>query len=240
MCLPQGVDKMNACSQCAVRESAICHALSGDQLDDLSRLGRRQSLKRGQALQWQGDESLLVGNVIGGALKLCASTPEGREQTLGILLQSDFIGRPFGKTAMLSVVALTDSEVCTFARSSFDAFTRHHPALEHGLLERTLSDLDRAREWMMLLARKTAGERIAIFLLNMAERSADAEEEDRASEFELPVSRQDIADLLGLTIETVSRQLTLLRDAGVISTPGRRTIQVNDFSALEARTGESF
>lgn len=229
---------MNACMQCAVRDEAICHSLPVEKLTELNRLGRQHSVKRGQSLVWQGEESLLVGNVLEGALKLSISTVEGRDQTLGIMLPSDFMGRPFGATSMHSVIALTDAKVCTFARSAFDTFAQAHPPLEHSLLERTLTDLDRARQWMMLLARKSAGERVAIFLLDMARRhkSADC---DGPVHFELPLSRQDIADLLGLTIETVSRQITRLREDGIIATPGRRAIEILDRDRLEACTHEA-
>ena len=196
---------MNACTQCAVREKAICHSLSDDKLAVLNRLGRHQTVKRGQALVWQGDESVLVGNVLEGALKISASTIDGRDQTLGVMLPSDFIGRPFGATSQHSVVALTDARVCTFARSAFDGFVRQDPALGHDLLERTLTELDRAREWMLLLGRKSAGERVAIFLLDMAGRTADRPEPGEPVRFELSLSRQDIADLLGLTIETEAK-----------------------------------
>jgi CRP/FNR family transcriptional regulator len=203
-------------------------------------MGRHQTLKRGQTMLWEGDDSLLVGNVIEGVLKLSVSTVDGREQTLGLLFPSDFIGRPFGPTTNHSVVALTDAEVCTFRRTGFDEFARRHPDLEHGLLQRTLTELDRTRQWMALLGRKSATARVASFLLEMAGRARclDAAEQESGACFELPLSRQDIADLLGLTIETVSRQITSLRDEGIIATPTRRTIDILDRERLVERAGE--
>lgn len=230
---------MNACAQCSVREQAICHSLSAEKLDQLNRIGRRQTVKKGQALLWQGDEALLVGNVLEGTLKLSASNADGRDHTLGIMLAGDFIGRPFGDTSAHSVIALTDARVCTFSRSAFDAFARENPPLEHGLLERTLTELDRTRQWMMLLGRKNAIERVALFLIEMSKRSSKADGSGASLKFDLPVSRQDMANLLGLTIETVSRQITRLRDDGIIATPGRRAIVILDYGALEACTAES-
>lgn len=229
---------VNACSDCAVRDLAICHALTDEKLSELGRHGRRQKISRGQTLLWEGDDSLLVGNVIDGVLKLSTSTWDGREQTLGIVYSSDFIGRPFGTTSNQSVTAMTDAQVCTFPRSDFDAFARENPGLEHKLLERTLMDLDHARAWMLLLGKKSATERIATFLLEMADRLPTSEGEHPGSiQFELPFGRQDIADLLGLTIETVSRQITGLREAGIVATPGKRSIEVLDREALEESTG---
>jgi CRP/FNR family transcriptional regulator len=233
---------MSTCTECSVREAAICQSLSPDELDALNRLGRQRTIERGQALLWQGDESVVVGNVIEGVLKLSASTADGRDQTLGIMFPSDFIGRPFGPTTDHSVVALTDARICTFPRSAFDEFARQHPTLEHKLLRRTLTELDRTRHWMLLLGRKSANERVAAFLLEMCMRLSppckpDAEAD--TTRFELPFGRKDIGDLLGLTIETVSRQITRLRDEGVIDTPNRRSIVVLDMEALEACAGEA-
>lgn len=202
-----------------------------DELKDLNSLSHHVRVRQGQALAWQGDESVLVGNVIDGVLKLSFATEDGREQTLGVMFPSDFIGRPFGPQTSHSIIALTDANVCTFRRSAFDDFARGHPDLEHKLLKRTLKELDRTRQWMFLLGRKSAYERIASFLLEMSRRLAGPE---AAPEFELPFSRQEIADLLGLTIETVSRQFRILRDEGLVETFARRGVRILDLSRLEA------
>ncbi|SFG17851.1 CRP/FNR family transcriptional regulator, anaerobic regulatory protein [Novosphingobium sp. CF614] len=228
---------MDACAHCAVRESAICHSLSDDKLEELSRFGRRQNVRRGQTLMWEDEESLLVGNVIDGVLKLSASSRNGCDQTLGIAYPSDFIGRPFGRRSYQSVTALTDAQVCTFTRADFDAVAQRNPGLEHKLLQRTLADLDHARQWMVLLGQKSAVERVATFLLEMGSRLGQAGDDDGARgpiEFELPFGRQDIAEVLGLTIETVSRQITKLRGEGLIDTPTKRKVVIRDREALEA------
>lgn len=228
---------MNACTTCAVRERAICQSLCASDLEAMSHMGRRHTVASGDTLMWQGDEEMVVGNVIDGVLKLTASTSDGREQTLGIVYPSDFIGQPFGRTSSHSVVALSDAKVCTFPRSAFDRFAEDHPDLEHKLLQRTLTELDRSRQWMVLLGRKSAAERLAAFLLDMADRLG-AEDAQGNIRFELPFGRQDIADLLGLTIETVSRQLTRLREDRVIATPDRRGIVVLDREWLIDSAGE--
>jgi CRP/FNR family transcriptional regulator, anaerobic regulatory protein len=228
---------MAACTNCSVRERAICQSLSADDLDAMSQMGRRHTVACGETLMWQGDEEMVVGNVIEGVLKLTASTADGRDQTLGILYPSDFIGRPFGRRSNHSVVALSEAKVCTFPRSAFDRFAEEHPDLEHGLLQRTLTELDRSRDWLVLLGRKSASERLAAFLLDIADRLGEADEQGHIR-FELPFGRQDIADLLGLTIETVSRQITKLRDDDVIGIPDRRGIIVLDRQWLVDSAGE--
>lgn len=233
---------MSSCLDCVVRNRAICSALAPDEVEALNRAGRRHAIKRGQVLIWEGDESLLVANVIEGVLKLSTNTADGREQIVGVVYPSDFIGRPFGRNTQHTVTALTDARLCSFTRSAFDSFARRHPELEHKLLERTLSELDRARSWMLLLGRKSAGEKVSSLLLEMSRRLADTsacQATEELSRFDLPVDRQQMADLLGLTIETVSRQITRLRQADVIDTPDRRAIVIKDRNALVACSGEA-
>jgi CRP/FNR family transcriptional regulator len=191
-------------------------------------------------LLWEGEEAPVVANVISGVLKLSVSTAEGQEQIVGVVYPSDFIGRPFGKESPFSVTALSDAEVCLFARSAFDAFAREHPDLQHRLLQRTLDELDRARQWMLLLGRKTASERIATLLIEISERlgeSGCAPIAPFLDRFELPMDRQQMGDILGLTIETVSRQLTKLKQGNLIDLPDRRTVFIRDRKRLEHIAG---
>ena len=227
--------------QCLVRNRAICSSLGSSELEVLNQIGRRQLVRRGQVLIWEGDESLLVANVIEGMLKLSTSTADGREQIVGVVYPSDFIGRPFGNNSQHTVTALTDARVCTFTRRAFDGFARQHPELEHKLLERTLVELDRARNWMLLLGRKSASEKVGSLLLEMSRRLADGScsgTDAHLDRFEMPVDRQQMADLLGLTIETVSRQPTRLRTAHIIDTPDRRSIVILDRKRLAQNADE--
>jgi len=231
---------VDSCQSCVIRNRAICASLDESEVAILNRMGRRVTVERGQTLMWEGDDSLLVANVIDGVLKLSTSTSDGREQIVGVVYPSDFIGRPFGSTTQHSVTALSDAKVCLFTRSAFDDFARTHPELEHKLLQRTLTELDRARDWMLLLGRKSAGERVATFLLEMAQRlagSSCSSKEGAVERFDLPLSRQQMADLLGLTIETVSRQLTRMRQAGIIDLPDRRAVVILDHDAMEVEAG---
>ncbi|KPL68644.1 Crp/Fnr family transcriptional regulator [Erythrobacter sp. SG61-1L] len=231
---------MGFCDTCVVRNRAICAALDANEVSALNSIGRRRKLEAGESLIWEGDDSLLVANVIEGVLKLSTGTEDGREQIVGVVYPSDFIGRPFGTTTRHSVTALTEANVCVFSRADFDSFAHDHPALEHKLLKRTLSELDRTRRWMLLLGRKNAEEKLATFLLDMSERLSEPGCEDpdeMLNEFELPFSRQQVADLLGLTIETVSRQFTRLKKDGIVDLPSRRAVTILDRAALEARAG---
>nr|WP_047169263.1 Crp/Fnr family transcriptional regulator [Sphingomonas sp. Y57] len=218
----------SSCAACPVRDSAICCVLDQSGLAALSRFGRRISLAAGQTLLWEGEEAVAVGNLLSGMLKLSALTGDGREQIVGIVHPSDFIGRPFGKESPYSVTALTDATLCVFGRTAFDAFAREHAAIGQALLERTLTELDRARHWMLLLSRKSACERVASLIVEIADRA------DGGSAIDLPLTRQQMGDILGLTIETVSRSLTRLKRAGIISLPSLRRIVLNRPGELRA------
>ncbi|MFO1255799.1 MAG: Crp/Fnr family transcriptional regulator [Sphingomonadaceae bacterium] len=232
---------MIACETCVVRNRAICSSLDAEELKALNNIGRRRTLEPGESLMWEGEDSVLVANVIDGVLKLSTGTEDGREQIVGVVYPSDFIGRPFGSTSGHGVTALTEAKVCVFSRKDFDAFAREHPGLEHKLLQRTLAELDRTRRWMLLLGRKSAGEKLATFLLEMSERLVEPGctqlPDSPSRRFSLPFSRQQVADVLGLTIETVSRQFTRLKADGLIDLPSRREVIILDREGLMAEAG---
>lgn len=233
---------MNQCSTCIVRNRAICADLTLDEIETLGSIGRNAKLVAGQTLFWEGEDALLVANVIDGVLKLWTSLPDGREQIIGIAYPSDFIGRPFSETSDYNVTALTPATVCSFDSTEFERFARTHPRLEHKLLDRTLSELDRTRKWLLMLGRMNAPEKLANFLLDVSERLVrpDCSASAALSEFNLPFGRQQIADILGLTIETVSRQFTLFKNDGLIEVNGRRSVQIIERERLrQIAAGES-
>ncbi len=230
-------DELNFCQACSVRNRAICADLDDGEIAVLNKLGRRRRLETGESLLWEGDEAIFVANVVSGVLKLSTQTINGREQILGLAYPSDFLGRPFGDTTPYNAEALSDTEVCVFQRSDFERFTLEHSRLEHKLLERTLGELDRTRRWMLLLGRMNAEERLASLLLEICTRSVGAActnfTETGPDRFELPMSRRQIADILGLTIETVSRQITKMREDGIIEIRGRRDVTICKRDVLE-------
>ena len=217
------------CSDCAVRDSALCAALDDDELARLNRIGRRQRLAKGETLQFAGDDSLVFANVVDGVLKLATSTADGREQIVGLLYPADFLGRLFAVRVDYDCTALTDADLCVFPRKGFEAALTDFQKLERSLLERTMAELDRTREWMLLLGRKSAEEKVASFLLNIIDRLTPegcARKTAGAQTYVLPLTRGQIADVLGLTIETVSRQMTRLKSAGIIALPSTREITI--------------
>ena len=131
-------------------------------------------------------------------------------------------------------------QLCCFRRLPFQELLGSTPHVSQRLLEMTLDELDAAREWMLPLGRKTAREKIASFLSIIARRDAAQSQPAKGHgvAFDLPLTREAMADYLGLTLETVSRQMTALKNDGVIKLDGKRRIIVPDFAALMDETGD--
>ncbi len=118
---------MTACDTCLVRNRAICAGLDDNEVSALNTIGRRRMLEPGEPLIWEGDESVLVANVIEGVLKLSSSTEDGREQIVGVVYPSDFIGRPFAGTAGHSVTALTEAQGLRICARRFRSLRQRTP-----------------------------------------------------------------------------------------------------------------
>ncbi len=222
-----------SCKACNVRSRAVCGGLDEAALTAFASLGRHQSFRRGQTISWEGDDNLLCGNLLSGLVAIVASAEGGREQIVGLFRPGDFVGRIYADRAGFTLSVLTDSSLCLFPRTAFEHFMEDHPAMERTILRHMLEALDDARERMLMLARKSASERIAGFLVGMNESLAGPGK--GGAVFDLPLTRGQIAEILGLTIETVSRQLTRLKGAGIIRFKGARQVEILDPAALAAR-----
>ena len=225
------------CANCAVRDRALCGTLDDAELTELNAIGRRRLVQRGQAIAWSGDEAVICGNLLSGVLKLVATTADGREQIVGLLYPGDFFGTPYEGQTEFTIVALTDVELCVFPRAAFEQVLDQHQRMERLLLQRTFESLNDARARMLVLARNSAAEKVAGFLLDMAARAGEvgcrAGPGDPLT-FDLPLSRGQIADVLGMTIETVSRQLTKMKANGLVRLPGGRAVTISDPEGLAA------
>lgn len=227
------------CASCEARHRGICGALTPEQLVTLARASSKH--KAGEGAELIGDAESIdhYSNVLSGVVKLTKTLSDGRQQIVGLQFAPDFLGRPFLAESVITAEAATDVQLCSFPRRAVERMMEQQPELEHRLLRQTLKELDQAREWMVTLGRKTAAEKVASFLLMIA-RNIDpaAGPARRGAAFDLPLSRAEIADFLGLTIETVSRQLTRLRGDGVIRIERNRHVIVDDVGRLAVRAGD--
>ncbi len=224
------------CRACEARHRGVCGALNVDQLVLLNKHSVRKKVEAGNELVAEEQDISNYANVISGVVKLTKMLPDGRQQIVGLQFAPDFLGRPFSKSSKHSAEAATEVELCAFSKSLIDRMISDSPDLEHKLLEQTLNELDEARDWMLTLGRKTAAEKVASFLYLIAVHiDPDALDADGPIKFELPLTRADIADYLGLTIETVSRQITKLRKDGIVGIENNRHVTVPDLLSLEER-----
>ncbi len=221
------------CSACPVRDRAACSVLSADERDTLARAGRTRKLRRGELLFAAGDENAACATLIKGALKVTSIDEQGTERILAIVHPAGFIGELFAPFAHHDVVALTDSELCVFPRSEMARAVDKHPRLTQALLRRSQEELLQSRELLALSGRRSASAKVAGLLLGLAEAASDSSCH-AAREFELPLTRGEIAGMLGLTIETVSRALTKFERDGVIRRKGARGIEMVDPARLSA------
>jgi CRP/FNR family transcriptional regulator len=226
------------CDDCAVRDQALCGGLSDAELESLNRLGRRRKVAKGETIAWAGDDNLVCANLLSGVLKLSAATADGREQIVGLHYPADFVGRPFAERVDYDITALTDAELCVFAREPFERVLADHEQMERLLLQRVLAALGDARGRIVTLGRGSVAGKIAGFLLDLTDRAGTSgcrATPNGPLTFDLPLSRGEMADVLGLTIETVSRQMTTLKKAGIIALPGGRAVTLIDREGLKAR-----
>ena len=149
------------CEDCPIRHRAVCSKCEGAELDMLESIKSYRSYQPGEAIVWAGEKIQLTGSVVEGVAMLLRTLPDGRRQMVGLLLPSDFLGRPGRDVAKFDVVAATPVTFCMFRKADFERIVAKSPQIEHRLLEMTLDELDSAREWMLLLGRKTAREKIA-------------------------------------------------------------------------------
>lgn len=233
-------DSQKSCTDCPIRHRAVCSRCEPHELKQLEEMKYYRTYERGQPVVWAGDQLDFVASVVVGMATLSHVDEDGRNQMLGMLFPSDFLGRPGRAVASYDVKAETDLTLCCFRRKPFEKLMMEMPHISQRLLEMSLDELDAAREWMLILGRKTARERTAKLLVAIAKRHADLRDTSPAdgASFDLPLTREAMADYLGLTLETVSRQLSALKRDQVIDIEGIRKVVIPDFNELIREAGE--
>ena len=224
------------CKSCEVRHKGMCGALNSMELTLLSKHTRQVTQPAGEELVGESTDIDAYDNIMRGVVKLSKTLEDGRQQIVGLQFAPDLVGRLYASESPLTAQAASDVDVCRVPRTILERLIDGNPELRKRLMDQSLRELDEARDWMVTLGRKTASEKVASLLLLIATHlDPDAGGERRV--FDLPVSRLDIADYLGLTIETVSRQLSKLKREKIITITANRHIEVLSFARLRARAG---
>lgn len=226
------MNEQSQCNTCPVRERVACAALGPADRAELARLGTRRRVRKGATVFSAGEGNDQYATLLSGALKVASFGEDGTERLLSLIHPAGFVGEMFAPVANHDVIALTDSDLCVFGRSEYERALDRFPNLAKALLKRSAQDLLEARSLIALQSRRGARARVAAFLLSMA-RAAGHSAERPAKQFALPLSRGEIAALLGITIETLSRQLTSLECDGAIRRQGARGIDLLEPALLE-------
>jgi CRP/FNR family nitrogen fixation transcriptional regulator len=199
-------------------------AANGALADELGLVGAKMTYGRDEEIFGEGEPAEYLYKVVSGAVRTCRILDDGRRQVSAFYMPGDFFGLEFAVEHSSSCEAITNATVLVFKRSAVDERAKRDGNVARKLWEITAAELARAQDHVLQLIR-SAEERISSFLLRMAT-------SNRSAEFELPMCRQDIADHLGLTIETVSRTLTQFTAAGLIGLPSSRHVVLRNRSAL--------
>ena len=205
---------MPLCAACEIRAFTFCAALRDEELGHLQAIVRQVRMTPQQMLFQEGDDAGNVYNILAGMLKLYKLLPDGRRQITGFVHRGDFLGISATGAYSYGAEAITDVALCRFPRRQLYLLFDRFPKIEGRLLGIATDELTAAQDQMLLLGRKTAAEKLASFLLGLARRMNGVDGEDKP--VTVPMTRGDIADYLGLTVETVSRTLGRLKKAGLI------------------------
>jgi CRP/FNR family nitrogen fixation transcriptional regulator len=215
----------------AQARQAFSRASESESLDQTMLLmGATMAYPRNTEIFGEDEPAEYVYKVMSGSVRTYKILSDGRRQIGGFYLPGDIFGMQFGDEYPLSAEAMTNTRVLVVKRSAFDALTARDMSIAREVFALTSRELGRMQKRVLLLI-KSAQERVASFLLEMAERGP------ASNAIELPMSRQDIADYLGLTIETVSRTLTALETAAAIALPTSRRVVLRNRVALNRLNG---
>ena len=210
---------------------ALCRGLDSNASAKVALAGKSQRLAAGQHLFSEGDEADGVYEVVSGIVRLHKLLPDGRRQVIGFIGAGQLLGFSGDDDYAYTAEALTSVTLQRYGRASFERLLDEIPGLARRLLKAASAELLAAQDQMLLLGRKSATERIGSFLLAMAALQGAS---GRSREVQIPMSRSDIADYLGLTVETVSRTLAKLKHDGAIGLPVPNRVTVLDYDQIES------
>jgi CRP/FNR family transcriptional regulator len=230
-CAASGPRSAQDCLQCEVRHLAICAALKPEELLSLERIVVGVALTAGKTLFSEGDKADALYHLTDGTVRMYKLLGDGRRQITGFAFAGDLIGLGAREGFSDSAEAVDDARLCRFPLKDLNRLFRTYPEMEKRLLEATQQRLAAAQDQMMLLGRKTPMEKLASFLLDASARARLAGRPDNP--IVLAMSRGDIADYLGLTVETVSRSFSRLKADKVISLPEPTLVRLLDQERLE-------
>jgi CRP/FNR family transcriptional regulator len=220
------------CDHCVARSTTLCAALESAQMPRLFALASEEAYQAGAQVVPEESPANSVLNLRSGHALVSRLAADGKRQILAILFPGDFFGLTSEDNYHYSVTALTDITLCRFARHRLEDLVLEFPVMDRRLRFLLMRLLDSANELIFSLGRKTAVQKVASFIWYVSYRNRKLGQPDNP--VRLPMHRSDIADFMGLTVETVSRSLTQLRRAGVLRMPRPDLVEIVDQVQLRA------
>ena len=225
---------VNRCSICKVRTYSFCRCLDEDKLKDFSNVSFEKSFLNKQNIFLQNDQSDYLYNITEGNVKIYQLLDDGRIQIIGFLYPGDFFGSYRNNKYNYCAEAIGDLKTCVFNQKILDKYLDENPILAKELLNKTSFELTLAQDRLTVLGKLNAGERLVKFLLNISEQRNRIGWKNNP--ISLPMTRQDVADYLGITIETVSRELTNLKTSNIIKIITSKQIYLSNTEELKSYT----
>jgi CRP/FNR family transcriptional regulator, anaerobic regulatory protein len=219
-----------SCATCGGRHACVCDAVPEANLTRLASAVINGVAKPNETIIEEAGPATAFFNVTSGTVRLYKLLADGRRQITGFATMGDFLGLAASGNYAVTAQAIDTVRYCRFPHARLRALIDDISIMEKQLLNFATAELATAHEQMLLLGRKSARERVASFL--MARSRLSSTHRQSATHFVLPMARGDIADYLGMTIETVVRTLKKLRDEGMIEVANTRDVAITDYVSL--------
>ncbi|MEM1380481.1 MAG: Crp/Fnr family transcriptional regulator [Pseudomonadota bacterium] len=221
----------NFCALCDLRNQSVCAELSDEEMKSVSSTMAHLAVKEGQTIIEESEVSEFLCVVVSGSFRLVRNLEDGRRQITGFIFSGDYLGMSGTVANAYTAEAIEPSLICRFSHAFLDEMSLRHPGIKDRLIAKGHTELHKAQDHIVLLGKASAEDRVMSFLEIVHPYTAD---HPGSSRFYLPMSRQDIADYLGLRMETLSRTLTKLKKAGRVASLEGRLVELPSNSTTEA------
>lgn len=218
-------DRPKTCDICEVRERSICADLGPREFAHVEKTMARRHVARNKSLMVEGEPNQSLYIIVDGSFRLSKMLEDGRRQVTGFLFKGDFVGVRSTEASAYTAEALEESSVCYFPHRYLDEIAIDSPGVKDRLIARGQTEYHKAQDHIVLLGKKTAEERVISFL-EMIGKTIGESNTPKQTTVPLPMPRQDIADYLGLRLETLSRTLATLKQDGRIIDLARHSVVI--------------
>lgn len=220
-----GASRPQSCALCDVRERSVCADLGPREFTQVEKLMARRAVSKNKAIMSEGEPNDSLYFVVHGSFRLTKHLEDGRRQVTGFLFKGDFAGVRPTEASAYTAEALEDSLVCLFPHRFLDEVALSSPSVKDRLIARGQTEYHKAQDHIVLLGKKSAEERVLSFI-DLLDKSIGESIANGRRDVPLPMSRQDIADYLGLRLETLSRTMAALKKKNLISALTRNSVSI--------------